>query len=71
VLIPGIREAIVLWIVPSLVVLLHLAWTSALSAEEKRQWRRYFLVGGWAVALIYLCSEDKRIPSATAEGEVG
>jgi hypothetical protein len=64
---PGIREVVVLWIVPTIIVLLHLAWTKALSGEEKRQWRRHLLVGGWGVALIYLCSADKRIPAVRAE----
>jgi hypothetical protein len=58
----GVREIVVIWLVPAVVVFFHLGRNDALSDLERRQWRRQLLVGGWAVALIYLCSEDRRLP---------
>ena len=58
----GVRELLILWLVPSLAALLHLGLDRSLSDLEKREWRRYFLLGGCAAALIYLCSADRHLP---------
>ncbi len=59
---PGMRELVIFWLVPTFVVLLHLGFTRSLSTVEKCLWRRSLLVGGCGVALIYLCSADRRMP---------
>jgi hypothetical protein len=63
----GIREIVIFWAIPTLVVLVHLPWNSTLSDLERRQWRRSLLIGGWGVALIYLCSQDRHFPTAPRE----
>jgi uncharacterized membrane protein len=62
---PGMREVVILWLVPSVIVLFHVGLNRSLSDVEKRQWRRYLAVGGCLIALVYLCSADKRIPAGT------
>ena len=63
----GVQQIVVLWLLPSALVLFHLAWNDSLSDLERRQWRRELLVGGWGVALIYLCAEDRHLPIHPAE----
>ena len=58
----GMPELLLLWLVANLIVIIHLGADEPLSLAEKREWRRYLLVGGCPAPLIYLCSADRHLP---------
>jgi hypothetical protein len=59
----GMPELVFLWLVANLIALIHLGVSGSLSVAEKREWRRYLLVGGCPAPLIYLCSADRHLPA--------
>jgi hypothetical protein len=58
----GMPELLLFWLVANLIVVVHLAANGPLSVAEKREWRRYLLVGGCPAPLIYVCSADRHLP---------
>jgi hypothetical protein len=59
----GMPELVFLWLVANLIALIHLGASGSLSVAEKREWRKYLLVGGCPAPLIYLCSADRHLPA--------
>jgi hypothetical protein len=58
----GVPELLLFWLLANLIVIVHLSANGSLSLAEKREWRRYLLVGGCPAPLIYLCSADRHLP---------